>query len=54
MIYTCNYCHFTFSRVGKVENCPDCGKSAVREANDKEKTDYKKYREEQDKNRKQK
>jgi len=47
MIYTCNNCRFTFSRVGEVESCPDCGKTyVIREATDKEKDDYKKYRDE--------
>ena len=43
MIYTCNECHFTFSRVGKIETCPDCGKPFIREATEKEKREYKKY-----------
>ena len=42
MIYTCNNCRFTFRWAGKVENCPDCGKSAVREATEKEKAEHKK------------
>ena len=46
MIYTCNNCKFTFSRVGKVEDCPDCGKSAVREATKEEKAEYQKNRDE--------
>jgi len=48
MIYTCNSCRFTFSRVGEVQSCPDCGKPSIREATDKEKEDYIKYREEED------
>ena len=48
MIYTCNSCRFTFSRVGEVQSCPDCGKPSIREATEKEKEDYKKYREEED------
>ena len=31
-IYHCKKCGFTFSRVGKVETCPDCGKPDVRPA----------------------
>jgi ssDNA-binding Zn-finger/Zn-ribbon topoisomerase 1 len=44
VIYTCTKCRFTFSRAGKVEDCPDCGKQAVREATEKEKEEYKKNR----------
>ena len=47
MIYTCNSCRFTFSRVGEVQSCPDCGKPSIREATDKEKEDYIKYREDE-------
>ena len=36
MIYTCSHCEFTFSRVGKVEDCPDCGRFFVREATKEE------------------
>jgi len=49
MIYTCNHCRFTFRRSGAVENCPDCGKPAVREATPKEKDEYKKNLAEQEK-----
>lgn len=52
MIYTCNSCRFTFSRTGNVESCPDCGKLSIREATDKEKDEYKKNREEWDKEKK--
>ena len=41
MIYTCDKCHFTFERAGDVDACPDCGKVAIREADEDEKTDYK-------------
>lgn len=50
MIYTCSSCRFTFSRVGEVESCPDCGKPFIREATDKEKDEYKKYQNEREKN----
>ena len=40
MIYTCNVCHFTFERVGEVDQCPDCGKKNIREANEAEKAEY--------------
>ena len=51
MIYTCNHCRFIFSRVGKTENCPDCGKPNVREASDKEKEEFQKNRTAADKNK---
>ena len=54
MIYTCGGCRFTFRRSGEIENCPDCGKPAVREATDKEKEEYRKNRAEYDKTEKQK
>ena len=28
--YTCNHCRFTFTRTVMPEQCPDCGKYAVR------------------------
>ena len=31
-IYHCKKCGFTFSRVGKIETCPDCGKPDIRPA----------------------
>ena len=48
MIYTCGKCLFTFKRIGKVEECPDCGKFTVREATKKEKEEYEKYRKERE------
>ncbi len=50
MIYACDTCRFVFERVGECTECPDCGKKTIREANDKEKEDYKRYREESKKN----
>lgn len=32
MIYACDHCHFLFSRVGPVTQCPDCGKMTIRPA----------------------
>jgi len=52
MIYTCYHCRFTFRRSGAVENCPDCGKQAVREASKEEKEEYKKNHAEQEKKKK--
>ena len=40
MIYTCNTCRFTFSRVGDIDVCPDCGKPSVRQATQKEEEDF--------------
>lgn len=36
MIFVCDKCHFIFSRTVAPEQCPDCGKSAVREASEAE------------------
>lgn len=49
MIYTCNVCHFTFERVGDVDQCPDCGKRNIREANAAEKAEYLEYKEQKEK-----
>ena len=49
MIYTCNVCHFTFERVGGVDQCPDCGKNNVREAKETEKAEYLAYKEQKKK-----
>ena len=35
-IYTCDNCHFIFTRTGECEQCPDCGKKTVRDANSDE------------------
>ena len=32
MIYACDSCHFLFSRVSPVKQCPDCGKAGIRPA----------------------
>ena len=42
MIFTCDKCQFIFSRVEQPEQCPDCGKYAIRKANEAEKQEYKK------------
>ncbi len=42
MIYVCEHCHFLFSRVAEPEQCPDCGKYAVRPAAEEEQEEYKK------------
>lgn len=42
MIYACDNCHFLFSRTRQPEQCPDCGKYAVREATEAERKEYEK------------
>lgn len=32
MVYVCNQCHFEFERMSEAEQCPDCGKMAIRTA----------------------
>ena len=46
MIYACDNCHFVFSRVGHMEQCPDCGKFTVRPANEDETEEFKRHLEE--------
>lgn len=52
MIFACDQCHFVFSRAVEPEQCPDCGKYAVRPANEAEQQEYaehlKEFREESD------
>jgi len=48
MIYVCAKCLFAFERSGAVENCPDCGSPNIRHADEVEKAEYKKNREQQD------
>lgn len=36
MVYVCEHCHFEFERMSDVEQCPDCGKMAIREATSQE------------------
>ena len=42
MIYACEHCRFTFSRAGTIEICPNCEKTAVREATKEEEEEYNK------------
>ena len=52
MIYACDYCHFTFSRVGKIEIFPACDKPFVREATEEEKNEHQeKYVAQEEKNK---
>ena len=46
MIFVCDQCHFLFSRTKEPEQCPDCGKYAVREADEAERLEYEKLRKE--------
>ncbi len=41
MIYVCDQCHFIFSSDIEPEQCPDCGKYAVRPADETEQEEYK-------------
>ena len=40
MIFTCDNCRFIFSRVEETDQCPDCGKHAVRPANEAEQEEF--------------
>jgi rubrerythrin len=40
MVYVCDKCRFLFSRVSEQEQCPDCGKIAVRPATEEEKLEF--------------
>ena len=44
MVYACDNCLFVFERVGSVDACPDCGKPAIREADESERDLYRKNR----------
>ena len=45
-VYTCERCKFLFERVGKPENCPDCGSPHIRLANKDEQEEYRRLIEE--------
>ena len=40
MIYVCDSCNFLFDRAGSPEQCPDCGKYAIRPAGEGERREY--------------
>lgn len=40
MVYACDHCHFLFSRVSPIDQCPDCGKEEVRPATPEEIYEY--------------
>lgn len=46
MILVCDKCRFIFSRTSQPEQCPDCGKYAVRETDEAERLKYEKLRKE--------
>ncbi len=46
MIYICEDCHFLFWSDIETEQCPDCGKSAVRPADEEEQAEYWSYQKE--------
>lgn len=47
-IFTCDACKFLFTRVEKPDLCPDCGREAVRDANDLEKDEFEKLQKEKE------
>lgn len=40
MIFVCETCHFLFSRTVEPDQCPSCGKYAVRPAEEGEQQEY--------------
>lgn len=40
MVYVCDRCHFEFERMSEIEQCPDCGRMAIRTATAKETEDF--------------
>lgn len=38
--FICDACKYQFEKYKKPDSCPDCGKEAVREANESEIADY--------------
>ena len=40
MVFVCEHCHFLFSRSQQPEQCPDCGKYAVRPAEPDEQAEF--------------
>lgn len=40
MVYACDNCYFLFSRSGTPEQCPDCGKYAIRPATEMERSEF--------------
>ena len=40
MLYACNHCKYLFESIDEVDQCPDCGKYAVRPATQTEIEEY--------------
>lgn len=40
MVYACDLCHFLFERKSEPEQCPDCGKYAIRPATEEERREF--------------
>ena len=40
VVYACDLCHFLFERLGEPEQCPDCGKYAIRPATEEERQEF--------------
>lgn len=40
MLYICTSCKYLFEKAPEAGRCPDCGRFAVREANEEEKAEY--------------
>ena len=40
MVYVCEKCKFVFERQGEVTNCPGCGSSHIRPADEEERRRY--------------
>lgn len=43
MVFVCESCHFLFSRAQQPEQCPDCGKYAIRPADMDEQAEFERY-----------
>ncbi len=46
MVYACDNCHFLFSRISPVDQCPDCGKESIRPASLEEIKEFEKRKSE--------
>ncbi len=46
MIYQCDNCNYVFEAEKDIEQCPDCGKYAIRNATEKEEKDYRRIQDE--------
>lgn len=40
MVFACDKCYFLFSRTAQPEQCPDCGKYAMRPATEEEQREF--------------